>query len=459
MGSGEPFHVVDADTMQEIYKIDGLISKGSPVISTAYATEENGDQVYIYMVPYDCTKESNFWIISDKEGQTEPIYETTTVGSNYCSQTVAIASNGYLVWYQDDKYLYVCGRKDSETASVITGEDVNAQIARQADPVDFGYYNKVEITRIEERYNALSDAEKTKVTEYGKLLEIKKVMQFDGTNAIERLNDGIAALPESVTLESKETVQTLFNVYNKLSDADKAKVIDADKLIAADNTIKRLETEQEIAALKQEIEALPAVHKLTSADGGTVKKLVSRYQALDEDGRKKADASGALLAAEARIAAIEKQMSDVQALIKEKLEGQKVTLDSAADLKAIDQAMEGLAPLDVALITGVEQYLSPAKADLVNLMTEKLIGLTVTKTNLKETKALLEDISYFYQGILEADIKYVKNYEQVAVIQKAVETVEADIPKSGVELPFGIIGILMLAGAVTMVTVKRRTAR
>lgn len=237
--------------------------------------------------------------------------------------------------------MYVCGRKDSETASAITGEDVNAQIARQADPVDFGYYNKVEITRIEERYNALSDAEKTKVTEYGKLLEIKKVMQFDGTNAIERLNDGIAALPESVTLESKETVQTLFNVYNKLSDADKAKVIDADKLIAADNTIKRLETEQEIAALKQEIEALPAVHKLTSADGGTVKKLVSRYQALDEDGRKKADASGALLAAEARIAAIEKQMSDVQALIKEKLEGQKVTLDSAADLKAIDQAMEG----------------------------------------------------------------------------------------------------------------------
>ena len=355
--------------------------------------------------------------------------------------------------------MYVCGRKDSETASAITGEDVNAQIARQADPVDFGYYNKVEITRIEERYNALSDAEKTKVTEYGKLLEIKKVMQFDGTNAIERLNDGIAALPESVTLESKETVQTLFNVYNKLSDADKAKVIDADKLIAADNTIKRLETEQEIAALKQEIEALPAVHKLTSADGGTVKKLVSRYQALDEDGRKKADASGALLAAEARIAAIEKQMSDVQALIKEKLEGQKVTLDSAADLKAIDQAMEGLAPLDVALITGVEQYLSPAKADLVNLMTEKLIGLTVTKTNLKETKALLEDISYFYQGILEADIKYVKNYEQVAVIQKAVETVEADIPKSGVELPFGIIGILMLAGTVTMVTVKRRTVR
>lgn len=459
MGSGEPFHVVNADTMQEIYKIDGLISKGSPVVSTAYATKENGNQVYIYMIPYDCTKENNFWIISDKEGQTKPVYETTTVGSNYCSQTVAVASNGYLVWYQDDKNLYVCGRKDSDTASAVTGEDVNAQIARQADPADFGYYNKVEIARVEERYNALSDAEKAKVTEYDKLLEIKKVMQFDGTNAIERLNAGIAALPESVTLENKETVQTLLNVYNKLSDTDKVAVIDADKLIAADSTIKRLETEQEIAALKQEIEALPTVDKLTSADGANVKKLVSRYQALNAESQKKADASGTLLAAEARIAAIEKQMSDVGALIKEKLEGQKVTLDSASDIKAIDKAMEGLTSSDVALITAVEQYLSPAKVDLVNLMTEKLVGLIVTKENLEETKALLEDISYFYQGILEADIKYVKNYEQVAVIQKAVEAVEADIPQSGVELPLGIIGILMLAGAVTMVTIKRRTAR
>lgn len=48
----EPFHVVDANTMTTIYTIDGLLSKGSAAISTAYATEENGNQVYIYMVPY-----------------------------------------------------------------------------------------------------------------------------------------------------------------------------------------------------------------------------------------------------------------------------------------------------------------------------------------------------------------------------------------------------------------------
>ena len=47
MGSSEPFHVVDANTMETIYTIDGLITKGSAAVSTAYATEENDHQVYI----------------------------------------------------------------------------------------------------------------------------------------------------------------------------------------------------------------------------------------------------------------------------------------------------------------------------------------------------------------------------------------------------------------------------
>ena len=87
-----------------------------------------------------------------------------------------------MVWYQDDKNLYVCGNVNDTT---ITGEDVNAQIARQADPAGFGYYNKVEIARIHERYDALSDTEKAKVTEYDKLLEIDKVLALDGKNAAE----------------------------------------------------------------------------------------------------------------------------------------------------------------------------------------------------------------------------------------------------------------------------------
>lgn len=66
-------------------------------------------------------------------------------------------------------------------------------------------------------------------------------------------------------------------------------------------------------------------------------------------------------------------MADVEAMIKEKLEGVTVNLDTKEDIQAIDKAMEGLASTDVAKITAVEQFLSPAKVDLVNLMLKELV--------------------------------------------------------------------------------------
>lgn len=109
MGSNEPFHVIDAHTMKEIYSVP-ILTKASAAVSTAYAREENNYKVYIYMVPYapNFNDASEMWIISDSMGQTEAKYEIAeNIGrSQYCSQSVAIASDGALIWYNDGGYLY-----------------------------------------------------------------------------------------------------------------------------------------------------------------------------------------------------------------------------------------------------------------------------------------------------------------------------------------------------------------
>lgn len=108
MGSAETFHVIDAKTMEEIYSVP-LITKGSASISTAYATEQNGNLVYIYMVPYaPVDNQSQLWIIKDSEDQMKADYEVISgVGrSQYCSQSVTIAADGALIWYNDGGYLY-----------------------------------------------------------------------------------------------------------------------------------------------------------------------------------------------------------------------------------------------------------------------------------------------------------------------------------------------------------------
>ena len=100
MGSAEPFHVVDANTMQEIYTVEGLVTKGSAAITTAYATEENGNQVYAYLVPYAPQGDSSvMYILKDKENQTEPDVEIVqNVGEKqYCSQTCLLYTSPTLI--------------------------------------------------------------------------------------------------------------------------------------------------------------------------------------------------------------------------------------------------------------------------------------------------------------------------------------------------------------------------
>ena len=90
------FNVKDIDaektriTLKEVYSVP-ILSKGSAGISTAYASEENNWQVYIYMVPYspNANDLSELWIIEDKQGQTEARYEIVeNIGrKQYCSQS------------------------------------------------------------------------------------------------------------------------------------------------------------------------------------------------------------------------------------------------------------------------------------------------------------------------------------------------------------------------------------
>ena len=109
MGSNEPFHVIDANTMKEIYSVP-VLSKGSAGISTAYATQENNWQVYIYMVPFAPNEQdrSEMWIISDCQGQTEAKYEVVDniAQRQYCSQSVIVAKDGSLIWYNDAGRVY-----------------------------------------------------------------------------------------------------------------------------------------------------------------------------------------------------------------------------------------------------------------------------------------------------------------------------------------------------------------
>lgn len=130
MGSLEPFHVVDAKTMKEIYSVP-VCAKGSAAISTAYATAANNYQVYIYMVPYaPVDGESELWIIKDSQGQTKADYEVVKgVGrAQYCSQSLVPTADGGLVWYNDAAALYCYENKNAATSGTTVTTPVTTPV-------------------------------------------------------------------------------------------------------------------------------------------------------------------------------------------------------------------------------------------------------------------------------------------------------------------------------------------
>lgn len=430
MGSAEPFHVIDANTLEEIYKIDEIITKGSAAITTAYATKENNQQVYIYMVPYaPDNDQAALYIIKDSVGQTAPDYEKVLgVGtSQYCSQSIDIDKNGNLVFYNDAKILYSFGKKNKEN-SIITGKDVFNQIDRLPETNDFKYYNDFEIRRIKERYDNLSSEEKAKVTNIQKLNDILLV---SSENPIERMNKGIESLPaiEDITLEHEQKIQTLITGYNSLSDEEKSKIVGSDKLVAAYNKVVQLQQQAQVDTIIKDIDNLPDKDKLTSDDKGLVDAIYSKISNLDEELKSKITNIDKLEATKQRIEDIIKQMNYANDLIKEKLDGVEITLDSRSVILELDKVLEGLSESDIKKLNNYEYYLSPAKAKIVNLLIDKYVyidgkDVEVTSKNIDNLKSTIEEIKYYYNGVLNDDKKYIKNYDSAERVENKISQFE-----------------------------------
>lgn len=237
MGSNEPVNVIDAETMTTIYSIDDIKTKGSAAVSTAYATEENHQQVYVYFVPYDGMSQK-MWVISDCEGQTEPNYEIWTgIGQpQYCSQSIDIAEDGSLIWYNDLGYIY-CYENTGDIG--FTGSEIQSKMTSLPDVDDItSYFYPSEIAQIRARYDALSADEKEKAD--AGLLE--KMEAAAGKTPAERMTEAIEMLPdtENIRLADKEDVDMVQNQYHSLSDSQKAKVTNASVLELAQAAIRDL---------------------------------------------------------------------------------------------------------------------------------------------------------------------------------------------------------------------------
>ena len=193
MGTNEPFTVLNiaADgTMSSAYsdRSNGILTKSSAAITTAYATEENDYAVYIYIIEYGTVKtgdstgligSADIKILKDTKGQTELNVVGTLTPSveQFAFQSFTISPDGYLL-IRNDSTLFCYGPKEASSAKYAAEDVVNA-IDRVASQISKGnYVNFKEVGMIEYRYASLSESEKSKVTNYQELQDLYCTVSF-----------------------------------------------------------------------------------------------------------------------------------------------------------------------------------------------------------------------------------------------------------------------------------------
>ncbi|SHH73574.1 LPXTG-motif cell wall anchor domain-containing protein [Clostridium collagenovorans DSM 3089] len=377
ISSGAGFSVLDAKTLEVIYQINDIQTQSSPILTTAYATKENKNTVYLYAFKY--TNPDVIYAVKDFEGNTEPIFEeiATPSSKQYNSSSAAIDEDGSIYFKNDSGKVF----KFKNTLDGAFGsEDVIKLIYKLPNTEDITLNNEVIINSALERYNDLSDAEKAKVTNYDKLqAALNKMEELKNSDKeVERLLSEIEKLPQDITLSHKEKVNELFSSYERLPESHKAKVTNINKLLDAKKTIEALEEEELIKNIIVKIDTLPELKDIVLDKEELINSIYKDFNNLTESQKEKVTNKDKILTAKAKIDKTRAEVNSIEEDIWNKINPSNITL---------------------------------------------------------EDKEVVYDLIKRYEALDDRDKVYVKHFDEVLEAKKIIDKLEAENPSKPVEEP------------------------
>lgn len=358
--SSAGFSVLDANTLEIIYQINNIASQSSPILTTAYATAENNYTVYMYAFNYN--NPDTMYVIKDFAGNTEPIIDIlgTPSSPQYNSSSAAVDEEGSIYFKNDSGRLY----KFINTANGVFGkDDVIEVIERLPSIEDITLNDEVRIKDAFERYKDLSEEDKAKVTNIDKLeAALQKIEDLKNADKeVERIISEIDKLSDNITLENKEKINELYNSYSRLSDEHKAKVTNADKLINAKNVIDNLEEVELIKNIIGKIEALPNIKDIVLDKEELVNSLYKEFTNLTEEQKAKVTNADKLIEAKKKIDNTRDEVNSIEKEIWDKINPSKITLEDKEIVESLIARYEALDSRDRVYVKYFDEVLEAKK--------------------------------------------------------------------------------------------------
>ena len=323
--SGKNFLVLDGDNLNIIYQIWGISSKSSPILTTAYANKDNNNTVYLYV--FNSSSPDSIYCIKDFEGNTKESYEkiisTSKPHSNNAS--AAIDEYGSIYFKNDSGYLFCFKNENGE----YTAEDIILAINNLPDINEITLDDKTTIKNILNRYNSLSDEEKSNVSNIDILNNaISKIESLKNIkNEVENIIKEINNLPEIVTIEEKNTICQLVDRYNALPEGYKSLVTNADILLNLNEKLESEEKEKKVNELIKKIEDLPSEEDVVLDNKEAIYNLYDEFQNLTEEEKAKVTNIDKLLLLKDKILEIREVVNGIRDDIWEKVDKKNITLN------------------------------------------------------------------------------------------------------------------------------------
>ena len=263
------------------------------------------------------------------------------------------------------------------------------------------------ITAARAAYEALTEAQQAKVTNYDKLTAAEaRLTDLKAAKAVDDLIDAIG----EVTLESEEAIAAARAVYEALTEAQQAEVKSYDKLTAAEARLADLK------AAKPVDDMIDAIGQVTLESEDAIAAARAAYEALTEAQQAEVKSYDKLTAAEARLADLKaaKAVDDMIDAIGE------VTLESEGAIDAARAAYEALTEAQQAEVKSYDK-LTAAEARLAVLKpakpVEKLID-AIGEVTLGSESAIAAARTA-YDNLTEAQQAEVKNYDKLTAAEAA----------------------------------------
>lgn len=447
LGSG-PLVVLELDDKAEkftkAYEIPQIKTQSLPLITTAYATAENGYKVYVYAIDYTS---GIAYCFEDSQGQTAyrevfQIKNVETIGgkehktTTYNSGGFRADQNGNLYFIGGSSWGFPGGGSATTYALTIfgnknaafTAEDVENAIALLPD--DISYEDKETVMAAKERYDALDSALQSDVENSDKLTAaVTKIEQLT-QESLAQVEEQIERISDPVTLSDEKAIETASRLYGKLLEDDKALVAGRDTLKSAIAALYGLKAS--VDGLIERIEQLPK--EITLENTALVNELQTAYEALSDGDKEKVTNRQKLLDAIDKL----KELNDkllVNDLIAEidALPGiDTVTLAAEEEIGDLYNEYENLHDTVKELVTNGQKLKDlytrvtayrAAVDEIDNLVWNELDPLNITL----QDKAMVESIADKYAALRKEEQAYVQYYSDIEDAQRIIASLESGI--------------------------------